>query len=200
VRGVQASITSIVSIHKLLAKFDRVHRRATHIVRYATIVTIAFAVMNTPPIQIISHPSPASSNPPRGRVHFYSTKTFRLLTMLSLTFSFFVVELVVGNITHSLALVADAFHMLSDVISLIIGLLAVRIAKRRSNMHTYGWAHSEIAKMLIILTINNVGSQRRIFRCELLLRFWKLPPPIGNTLWHEVCRLTRITECHSEVN
>jgi solute carrier family 30 (zinc transporter), member 1 len=77
-------------------------------------------------------------------VRFYSTKTFRLLFMLSLTFSFFVVELVIGNITNSLALIADAFHMLSDVISFIIGLFAVRIAKRRSSINTYGWVRAEV--------------------------------------------------------
>jgi zinc transporter 1 len=75
---------------------------------------------------------------------FYQTKTFRLLSMLSLTFGYFVVELVVGNITNSVALVADAFHMLSDVISLVIAIVAVRISKRRSNINTYGWVRAEV--------------------------------------------------------
>ena len=75
---------------------------------------------------------------------FYQTKTFRLIAMLSLTLSYFVVELVVGNITKSVALIADAFHMLSDVISLIIGIVAVRFAKRRSTTNTYGWVRAEV--------------------------------------------------------
>jgi len=75
---------------------------------------------------------------------FCQTKTFRLFAMLSLTFTFFIVELVVGNITKSVALVADAFHMLSDVISLIIGIVAVRIVKRRSDINTYGWVRAEV--------------------------------------------------------
>ena len=37
-----------------------------------------------------------------------------------------------------------AFHMLSDVIALIIGLVAIRIAKRRSNINTYGWVRAEV--------------------------------------------------------
>ena len=77
-------------------------------------------------------------------VPFYTTKTVRLLCMLVLTFSFFVVEIVVGNMTNSLALVADAFHMLSDMISLLIGLVAVRIAKRSSSINTYGWVRAEV--------------------------------------------------------
>ena len=56
------------------------------------------------------------------------SKTLRLSTMLTLTFSFFLVELIVGHITHSLTLVADSFHMLSDVIALCIGLFAVRVS------------------------------------------------------------------------
>lgn len=64
--------------------------------------------------------------------------------MLSLTSAYFVVELVVGNLTKSVALIADAFHMLSDVISLVIGVVAVRFSKRQSAMNTYGWVRAEV--------------------------------------------------------
>jgi zinc transporter 1 len=80
----------------------------------------------------------------RSKRRFFQTKTFRLLSMLSLTFLYFLVELVVGNITNSVALVADAFHMLSDVISLVIAIVAVRISKRRSDINTYGWVRAEV--------------------------------------------------------
>jgi zinc transporter 1 len=79
-----------------------------------------------------------------GKRRLFQTKTFRLLAMLCLTFSYFLIELVVGNITKSVALVADAFHMLSDVISLCIGIVAVRIVKRQSNVNTYGWVRAEV--------------------------------------------------------
>ena len=58
---------------------------------------------------------------------WYQTKSCRLLSMLGLTASFFVVEISVGYITNSLALVGDAYHMLSDVIALLIGIAAVRV-------------------------------------------------------------------------
>jgi zinc transporter 1 len=80
----------------------------------------------------------------RSKRRFFQTKTFRLLSMLSLTFLYFLVELIVGNITNSVALVADAFHMLSDVISLVIAIVAVRISKRRSDINTYGWVRAEV--------------------------------------------------------
>ncbi|CAF1611240.1 unnamed protein product, partial [Adineta ricciae] len=92
----------------------------------------------------VTHSSSAATPTHHNSTRCYSTKTFRLLTMLSLTFSFFFIELIVGNITNSLALVADAFHMLSDVVSLFIGLFAVRIAKRRSDINTYGWVRAEV--------------------------------------------------------
>ena len=56
------------------------------------------------------------------------TKTCRLLTMLGLTASFFLVEIIVGYITNSIALIADSFHMLSDVVALIVGFASVRVS------------------------------------------------------------------------
>ena len=41
---------------------------------------------------------------------------------------FFVAEFVVGYVGKSLAMVSDAFHMLSDGISLIIGLVAIIVS------------------------------------------------------------------------
>jgi zinc transporter 1 len=64
--------------------------------------------------------------------------------MLTFTFTYSIVELVIGNITHSVALRADAFHMLSDVLALLIALVAVRISKRRSDINTYGWVRAEV--------------------------------------------------------
>lgn len=39
----------------------------------------------------------------------------------------FLAEIIVGYITGSLALIADAFHMLSDVLSQIIALYAIHV-------------------------------------------------------------------------
>lgn len=43
----------------------------------------------------------------------------RLAFMFALTTAFFLVEITVGYVTNSMALVADSFHMLSDVVSLV---------------------------------------------------------------------------------
>jgi len=57
----------------------------------------------------------------------------KLYILIGLTASFFVVELVVGNMVKSLALVADSFHMLSDLLSLIIGAIALKVRLFSSN-------------------------------------------------------------------
>ena len=79
-----------------------------------------------------------------GKKLFFRTKTFRLSIMIILTFGFCVVELAIGNITNSVALIADSFHMLSDVLALIIALVAVRFGKRHSESNTYGWIRAEV--------------------------------------------------------
>ncbi|CAG5121188.1 unnamed protein product [Candidula unifasciata] len=79
----------------------------------------------------------------------YTGKTCRLSTMLALTASFFLVEIVVGYVTNSVALVADSFHMLSDVVALIVGFCSVRISKWSSKRNTYGWIRAEILGALV---------------------------------------------------
>eukprot|EP00029_Vermamoeba_vermiformis_P011616 TRINITY_DN6441_c0_g1_i1.p1 TRINITY_DN6441_c0_g1~~TRINITY_DN6441_c0_g1_i1.p1 ORF type:complete len:493 (-),score=129.29 TRINITY_DN6441_c0_g1_i1:53-1531(-) len=74
----------------------------------------------------------------------------KLIVMICLTYLFLVVELAVGIITGSLALVSDAFHMLSDGIALIIALLSLIYTKRKqSGKFSYGWGRSEIIGGLI---------------------------------------------------
>ncbi|NXR35688.1 ZNT10 protein, partial [Zosterops hypoxanthus] len=75
----------------------------------------------------------------------YSGKTCRLIFMLVLTVGFFVAELVSGYLGNSIALVSDSFNMLSDLISLCVGLSTGRIARRSSRgpRATYGYSRAE---------------------------------------------------------
>ncbi len=69
----------------------------------------------------------------------------RLGVTLVLAASYMVAEIVGGLLTGSLALLADAGHMLSDVGALGFSLLAIRIAHRPRNLHkTYGYHRAEI--------------------------------------------------------
>lgn len=75
----------------------------------------------------------------------------RLLCMLLLTFGFFIVEVVVSRITSSLAMLSDSFHMLSDVIALVVALVAVRFAEQTqsTNKNTFGWIRAEVMGALV---------------------------------------------------
>ena len=80
----------------------------------------------------------------------YSGKTCRLLFMLVLTVAFFVAELVSGYLGNSIALLSDSFNMLSDLISLCVGLSAGYIARRpRGGLGaTYGYGRAEVVGAL----------------------------------------------------
>lgn len=48
--------------------------------------------------------------------------------MMWLTGFFFFVEIIVGYVTNSMALVADSFHMLGDIAALVISFLSVKVS------------------------------------------------------------------------
>uniref|UniRef100_K7FSM1 Solute carrier family 30 member 10 n=1 Tax=Pelodiscus sinensis TaxID=13735 RepID=K7FSM1_PELSI len=75
----------------------------------------------------------------------YTGKTCRLIFMLVLTAGFFVAELVSGYLGNSIALVSDSFNMLSDLISLCVGIATGRIARRarRGPGATFGYGRAE---------------------------------------------------------
>ena len=61
-----------------------------------------------------------------------------------LTSAFLVVEVAGGILTHSLALLSDAAHMLTDAAALALALGAQRLAERpRSAQLTYGLRRAE---------------------------------------------------------
>lgn len=98
--------------------------------------------------------------------------------MIAIDTAFFFLEIVTGFLAHSLALLADAFHMLNDIISLVIGLWAVSAAqKATTDEFTFGWVRAEIlgaffnAVFLIALCVSIV--------LEALTRLIE-PPEIDN--------------------
>jgi cobalt-zinc-cadmium efflux system protein len=74
-----------------------------------------------------------------------SKATSALAIALGITASFFVIELVGGMLTNSLALQTDAFHMLTDVFALAYALFAAWLAQRPVTLkRTYGYYRVEI--------------------------------------------------------
>src|SRR3984893_6264999 len=70
----------------------------------------------------------------------------RMIMAASILAAFFVVELTTSLLINSLALLADAGHMLTDVVAVFMGLAAVTLAKRGSSSpdRTYGWHRAEV--------------------------------------------------------
>ncbi|CAG8508288.1 2715_t:CDS:2 [Ambispora gerdemannii] len=75
----------------------------------------------------------------------------RITILLVIDTFFFLLEIIVGSSVNSLALVADSFHMLNDVISLIVALYAVKLAARTtfSSKYSYGWQRAEVLGALV---------------------------------------------------
>lgn len=79
------------------------------------------------------------------------SKERKIVILLVVDTVFCLLEAITGYAVHSLALVADAFHMLNDIFSLVVALWAVRVAKNREAdaTYTYGWQRAEILGALI---------------------------------------------------
>ncbi len=73
------------------------------------------------------------------------TDTRRLGFALTLIVAFMIGEVVVGILVHSLALLSDAAHMLTDAAALAMSLIVIRLVRRPSGGNlTFGLKRSEI--------------------------------------------------------
>lgn len=84
----------------------------------------------------------------------------RLKWALALTATYMVAEVIGGLVTGSLALLADAAHMMTDVGGLALALLAIRFAAREATpQRTFGYLRMEVlsaltnAVVLLLLTV-----------------------------------------------
>ncbi|QLK86818.1 cation transporter [Staphylococcus sp. 17KM0847] len=69
---------------------------------------------------------------------------------LIITLIFMIVEFVGGIVSHSLALLSDSFHMLSDVIALGVSMIAIYFASQPPNArYTFGFLRVEILAALL---------------------------------------------------
>jgi cobalt-zinc-cadmium efflux system protein len=76
--------------------------------------------------------------------------TRRLALVIALTVTVMLVEIAGGLASHSLALLSDAGHMLTDLLALVLSLMAVRFASLPPNAaKTYGYHRLEILTALV---------------------------------------------------
>ncbi|PLR48454.1 CDF family zinc transporter ZitB [Chimaeribacter arupi] len=105
----------------------------------------------------------------------------RLLWAFLVTAGFMVAEVIGGLLSGSLALLADAGHMLTDSAALLMALLAVRFAQRKPNArHTFGYlrlttmaAFVNAAALLVIVLL---------ILWEAIQRFLTPQPVLGGTM------------------
>ncbi|MCX6484443.1 MAG: cation diffusion facilitator family transporter [Mycobacterium sp.] len=74
------------------------------------------------------------------------SRVSRMVIAAGILTAFFAIELTTALAIGSLALLADATHMLTDVVALFMGLTAVLLARRgsKSAARTYGWHRAEV--------------------------------------------------------
>jgi cobalt-zinc-cadmium efflux system protein len=81
-----------------------------------------------------------------GHDHGGDTRVSRMLAAAAILSIFFVVELTTALWIDSIALLADAGHMLTDLVAMFMGLTAVLLARHgpASAARTYGWHRAEV--------------------------------------------------------
>lgn len=109
---------------------------------------------------------------------------WRLMLAFVLVAGFFVVELVFGLLSQSLALISDAGHMAADVVALGAALVATRIATRqdRTGRRSYGSYRAEVfasgltvlimlgvAGYVVIEAIGRIGSDIEVTTGTMLI-------------------------------
>ena len=73
-----------------------------------------------------------------------------LLIVLCLSGTYLIAEVIGGIITNSLALLADAAHMLTDVVGLLLAFIAIKIGERKADpSRTYGYYRTEILAAVV---------------------------------------------------
>lgn len=75
-----------------------------------------------------------------------SRRAERTLIFVSLLTLFFIItEIAGGVLAHSLAIMTDAFHMVSDLGSFMISILAINLARRNPTArYSFGFQRAEV--------------------------------------------------------
>ncbi|ABK72906.1 cation diffusion facilitator family transporter [Mycolicibacterium smegmatis] len=78
--------------------------------------------------------------------HHTDARVSRMLVAAAILTAFFFVELITALMINSIALLADAGHMLTDLVAMFMGLTAVLLARRGSTSpaRTFGWHRAEV--------------------------------------------------------
>jgi len=85
-----------------------------------------------------------------AQAHQAAANRTRLWVAIAITGAFLVVQVIGAIVSGSLALLADAGHMTSDLIGLVVALLAAMVAARpATDRQTYGYRRAEVLGALV---------------------------------------------------
>ncbi|KAF9575759.1 hypothetical protein EC968_001546 [Mortierella alpina] len=107
---------------------------------------------NSPPLRPLTPPPIACKG---VLITNESTKNKRKLIFVTvLCLCFFAVEMVGGYFAQSLALISDAFHLLSDVVSFMVSLIAIWLSEQpATKRHSFGYHRAEVLAALMSVFI-----------------------------------------------
>ena len=104
----------------------------------------------------------------------------RILLALVLTLITMVASIVGGVVSHSLALLSDAGHMLADALALALALVAQRVASRpRTHQRTYGSRRAEVLAAFVNAIFLGLTS---VWVVVEAIDRWRTPPDV-NARW-----------------
>jgi len=111
-----------------------------------------------------------------GHDHARGASERRMWLVFGLTASFLVVEIVGGILTHSLALLSDAAHMFTDVMTLAIAIAAMRLSRLPADRkRTFGYHRFEILAAALNATLLFLVALYIVYEAY---QRWVAPPPI----------------------
>ncbi len=100
---------------------------------------------------------------------------------IGLNLAFTIIEFIIGYFSNSLALLADASHNLSDVASLVISLIGLKLAQKASNsLYTYGYKKASILASLVNAIILVIIAAN--ISIEAIHRMTSAPQVIGKAI------------------
>ena len=88
-----------------------------------------------------------STNP---KIHKHNVRGNNLIYSILLNTLITIAQVIGGIVSGSLALISDALHNFSDVLSLIFSLVAHKLSRRKASIsHTFGYKRAELIAAFI---------------------------------------------------
>ena len=134
-----------------------------------------------PPEVHLSSGTVTAAGPDHDHAHgLRETPEGRILLALVLTLITMVASIVGGVVSHSLALLSDAGHMLTDALALALALVAQRVASRpRTHQRTYGSRRAEVLAAFVNAIFLGLTS---VWVVVEAIDRWRTPPDV-NARW-----------------